>query len=77
MELNMPALQEERFLEYHGKMFKDQENRPMKEAIRKTDHWRNSIFKDPSRNYLPKVFLKKCVTSEIGDANILLSRLED
>lgn len=30
MELNMPALQEERFLEHDGKMLKDQEKGSMK-----------------------------------------------
>lgn len=34
----MPALQEERVLGFHGKMSKDQENRPMKEATQETDH---------------------------------------
>ena len=50
MELNTLALQEKRVLEFHGKMSKDQENRPMKEATQKTDHRQNSSFKDPGRN---------------------------
>lgn len=37
MELNMPALQQESFLEYHRKMLKDQENEPMKETTRQTE----------------------------------------
>lgn len=36
-ELTMPALQEERFLEYHGKMLKGQENGPMNETVRHTE----------------------------------------
>lgn len=39
----MPALQKERALEYDDKMLKDPENRPMKEAIRKPDHWRRGF----------------------------------
>lgn len=36
-ELTMPALQEERFLEYHGKMLKGQENGPMNKTVRHTE----------------------------------------
>lgn len=40
----MPALQKERVLEYHGKMLKDQEFGPMKEAVRKTEITGEIVF---------------------------------
>lgn len=58
MELHVPALQEERFLEHGGKMLKDQENGSMKKLWKEQgDHVKNIAFKDPVRHHLPRVFV--------------------